>query len=105
MKKLLLIILTAIIVMGCEKSETKPELPQLQEVKITDLSNGYILSSEFTITEITVGYKSTFFTLMDEKYKFTAEVIHGTTYKVGGKITGIQLNAILSKNNYQIPSF
>lgn len=102
MKKLLLIIFTAIIATGCEKSETKL---QLQETNITELSQGYILSSEFNITEIKVGYKSTFFTLTDEKYKFVAEVISGTTYKVGDKITGIELNAILSKNNYQIPSF
>lgn len=103
MKKLLLFLLVVVVIgSGCKKNET-PVI--LQETTYESLGAGYVLSSEFTITEINQSYSNSFFTVKDSKYIFTVEVVLGTTYKVGSKITGIQLDAILSKNNYQIPSF
>jgi hypothetical protein len=103
MKKLLLFLFVVVIIgSGCKKSET-PTI--LQETTYESLGTGYVLSSEFTITEIGSSYDGVLFTLKDSKYIFTAKVIYGTKYIVGDKITGIQLDAILSKNNYQIPKF
>ena len=90
--------------MGCEKSE-KEVAPKLQEVTINEIPKGYLLSSEFTIKEINTHYKGNYFTLSDDKYIFIADVICCTSYKVGDKIKGYDLNVILSVNNYQIPSF
>lgn len=90
--------------MGCEKSE-KEVAPKRQEVTISEISRGYLLSSEFTIKEIKIHSRGDYFTLYDDKYLFIADVICCTSYKVGDKIKGYDLNVILSVNNYQIPTF
>lgn len=96
--------MTAVIVMACEKSE-KEVAHKRQEVTINEIPRGHLLSSEFTIKEIKTHLRGDYFTLSDYKYTFIADVICCTSYKVGDKIKGYDLNVILSVNNYQIPSF